>query len=117
MSKSTLARSSDDLLRSFFALHEKRNMLRKSRSGYNCARAEPDTGLQNQNQNLPCWKDGDVDEQGRWILTPSEWCDPCQKRQKVNDELRAVAQKHGGALRGLLRRGKRLGAQRLTRTP
>lgn len=41
----------------------------------------------------------------------SEWCANCRMRQSVSEEYRQACRAHGGALRGLMRRGKTLAAR------
>lgn len=126
-------RSSDELIRDFYAARALRDRLRRERAGLFCARAEPvspqdyaDAQCESQSDPLAvfvfpeptqpeaCWKAArkwDHDSyRARFYFDPpqSEWCENCRQRQAVSDAYRAAVRAHGGALRGLLRRGKTL---------
>lgn len=133
-------RSSDELLREFVAIRGRRDELRRDRAGLFCERAEvsPDDyadaaaeakqnpcnifELPQPTKAEPCWKAArkwanddryEPDpERRRFYLDPppSEWCASCQRRQVVSDAYREAVRQHGGALRGLLRRGRALQA-------
>lgn len=129
-------RSTDDIVREFWAVRTLRDKLRAERAGLLCERAETvtqadieDAQAEAQNDPLavivfpahrepmePCWKAArkweDDGYRSRFYFDPpqSKWCETCRKRQAVSDAYRESVRKHGGALRGLLRRGKALAA-------
>ena len=96
--------SSDDLLRTFYAIRAERSRLIALRASFHCARAERFDPV----QDVPCWKTGRIDEDGRRRADTATWCQPCKKRQQAHVALALVSQRHGGALRGLIRRGRSL---------
>ena len=112
-------RSSDELVRDFYAVRSLRNRLRVERGGLFCERAEPlgvnaDLEPVPATQAEPCWKAArkwdDTGSRARFYFDPppSEWCATCRRRQEVSDAYRESVKRHGGALRGLLRRGRAL---------
>jgi hypothetical protein len=126
-----LVKSSDDLLREFFLARHDRNRLRSERAGLLCERSEAMTldavedacakeladplwngSLHVHEAKEPCWKAArkweETNYRSRFYFDPpmAEWCETCRRRQEVSDAYRASVRKHGGALRGLLRRGK-----------
>ena len=111
-------RSSDDLIRDLCVVRALRDRLRAERAALFCERAEPTTVDENfethPTQAEACWKAArkwkDDGYHRRFYLDPppSQWCESCRKRQEVSDAYREAVRHHGGALRGLLRRGKTL---------
>jgi hypothetical protein len=115
-------RCSDALIRDFYAIRTLRNRLKSERDSLLCERHERaelpegfdwDTPL--PEPKPPCWKaarqwerDRDGEPTRRFYLDPppSEWCAACRRRQEVSDAYRESVRRHGGALRGLLRRGR-----------
>ena len=94
-------KSSDTLLREFAAVRRIRDRLRRERRSYHCQEAE-----QYPPEGKACWKQWCYDdEMGESYQDMSSWCDNCRAREKAHRLLRVVMRRHGGALRGLLRRG------------
>lgn len=129
-------RSSDELLREFYQIRATRNRLRRERGACFCLRAEPvtrqdfeDAAAERQSDPLAtfefpeptqpeaCWKHArtweETDYRARFYFDPpqSEWCEPCRRRQELTEAYREAVRRHGGALRGLLRRGKALSGE------
>jgi hypothetical protein len=129
--RSRFVRSSDELIREYAATRQHRDRLRRERAGLFCERAEPVTAddyrdAQAEAQSDPlaefefpqttqpeaCWKAArkwdDTRYRTRFYFDPppSQWCESCRRRQSVNDAYRAAVRRHGGALRGLIARGK-----------
>jgi hypothetical protein len=129
------AESSDVLLARFVRVRELRDKIRADRDACFCLRAEPVTPTDmadaaseahddvlatfefpQPTQAEPCWKaarkweDDGPHRNGGFRLDPpiSEWCEPCRQRQALTQRLRAAVNEHGGALRGLIRRGRAL---------
>jgi hypothetical protein len=124
--------TSDALLVRFAQVRAQRNALRAERDSCFCLRAEPVTPqdmadaaseahddvlatfeFPQPEQPQPCWKaarkwrDDGPDARSGFVLDPppAQWCEPCQRREVLTQQLRSAVQAHGGALRGLLRRG------------
>lgn len=128
-----VARSSDDMLRSFTEIRAARSYFLSERNGLLCERAEPVSQRDHDEaqaeatsdplatfefpqptQEEACWKMARKWEDGpyraRFYFDPpqSEWCESCRRRQKMSEAYRSASRQHGAALRGLIRRGKRL---------
>lgn len=130
--------TSDAMLMRFAEVRQTRDRLRAERDNCFCRLAEPVTPLDmadaaaeahddplatfvfpSPTQVEPCWKaarkwrDDGPDARSGFYLDPpiSEWCEPCQRREALTTQLRSAVQAHGGALRGLLRRGRALCAR------
>jgi hypothetical protein len=118
-------RSSDEMIRDFWAVRALRDRLRTERASLVCdqemAHEAALTGTDWDSPIAvspvppePCWKAArkwrDDGYRSKFYFDPpqSEWCENCRKRQAVSDAYRAAVRAHGGALRGLLRRGKAL---------
>lgn len=124
------------VVRRFCAARARRDRLRRERAECFCERAEPMSPvafedaaaeaildpiitlrLPQPTQEEPCWKAArqwtpptPYSDGGKLYYDPpmSAWCEPCRRRQRVNDELREAIRAHAGALRGLIAHGKTL---------
>lgn len=122
---SSSVRTSDDLVRDFYAIRKQRDRLKAERDSLLCERHELgvpddwdwDKGGIRARAGDPCWKsarrwerdrDGEPTRRFYFDPPPAEWCAACRRRQNASDAYRATVKRHGGALRGLLRRGKAL---------
>jgi hypothetical protein len=115
------------MLRNFALVRSERDRLRRERAAFVCTRGEVNQAdvddarseaqrdptasvvIQPTTQDGPCWKLARVmdPETERMKFDPpiAEWCASCRRRENVTAQLRHASMKHGGALRGLLRRG------------
>ena len=76
--------TSDELLRKFAAVRQRREKLRRERAGCHC-RWRDDTAYDG-----PCWKTlrhFDEDHE-TWVFETERWCETCRRRQKIHEELR-----------------------------
>lgn len=118
----TLTRSSDHLVRDFYAIRKLRDDLLRERNSLLCERNEAgppddwdwDNGGVLPEHGEPCWKtarrwhrdeDGEPTRGFYFDPLPSAWCASCQQRQKASDGYRDAVRRHGAALRGLMVRG------------
>jgi hypothetical protein len=120
-----------DVVKRYVAARVERDRLKAERDGCFCERAEP--ALQPgyvmeidgddlpreaaPTQAEPCWKMARKRTQptpysdgGEFYLDPpmAEWCETCRRRQAASDAYKVAVRAHAGALRGLLRHGRKL---------